>query len=65
MQPIKSKYSTDAVEAFKKFLRKKSMPAEVWFDQGTEFSGEFRKIFTSKKIEIYSTRSETKAAVAE
>ena len=65
MQPMKSKYSTDAVSAFKKMLRKKSMPAKVWVDQGTEFSGEFRKFCTDKKIKIYSTRSETKAAVAE
>ena len=46
-------------------LRKKSMPAKAWVDQGTEFSGEFRKFCTDKKIKIYSTRSETKAAVAE
>ena len=65
VQPMKSKYSTDAVVAFKKMLRKKSMPAKVWVDQGTEFSGELRKFCTDKKIKIYSTRSETKAAVAE
>ena len=46
-------------------LRKKSMPAKVWVDQGTEFSGEFRKFCADKKIKIYSTRSETKVAVAE
>ena len=62
---MKSKYSTDAVVAFKKMLRKKCMPAKVWVDQGTEFSGEFRKYCKDKKIKIYSTRSETKAAVAE
>ena len=65
VKPMKSKYSTDAVVAFKKMLCKKSMPTEVWVDQGTEFSGEFRKFCTDKKIKIYSTRSETKAAVAE
>ena len=65
VQPMKSKYSTDAVAAFKKKLRKKSMPAKVLVDQGTEFSGEFRKFCTDKKIKIYSTRSETKAAVGE
>ena len=41
------------------------MPAKVWVDQGTEFSGEFRKFCMDKEIKIYSTRSETKAAVAE
>ena len=65
VQPMKSKYSTDAVVAFKKMLRKRSMPTKVWVDQGTEFSGQFRQFCTDKKIKIYSTRSETKAVVAE
>ena len=65
VQPMKSNYSTDAVVAFKKKLRKKSMPAKVWVDQGTEFIGELRKFCTEKKIKNYSTRSETEAAVAE
>ena len=65
VQPMKSKYSTHAVVAFKKMLSKKSMPTKIWVDQGTEFSGEFRKFCSDKKIQIYSTRSETKAAVAE
>ena len=65
VQPMKSKYSTDAVAAFKKMLRKNNIPQKVWVDQGTEFGGEFRKFCGEKKIKIYSTRSETKAAVAE
>ena len=65
VHPMKSKYSTDAVVAFKTMFRKKSMPAKVWVDQGTEFSGDFRKFCTVKKIKSYSTRSETEAAVAE
>ena len=65
VQPMKSKYSTDAVAAFKKMLRKNNIPQKVWVDQGTEFGGEFRKLCGQKKIKIYSTRSETKAAVAE
>ena len=40
VQPMKSKNSTDAVVAFKKMMRKKSMPAKVWVDQGTEFMEE-------------------------
>ena len=46
-------------------LRKNNIPQKVWVDQGTEFGGEFRKFCRQKKIRIYSTRSETKAAVAE
>ena len=34
-------------------------------DQGTEFGGEFKKFCKSKDIKIFSTRSETKAVVAE
>ena len=60
VQPMKSKYST-----FRKNVAQKSMPAKVWVDQGSEFSGELRMFCTDKKIKIYSTRSETKAAVAE
>ena len=60
VQPMKSKSSTGGVVAFKKMLRKKSMPAKVWVDHGTEFSGELRNFITDKKIKNYSTRSETK-----
>ena len=40
VQPMKSKYSTDAVVAFKKMLRKKSIPAKAWVDKGTQLSFE-------------------------
>ena len=65
VQPGKSKNSTDAVAVFKKMLRKNNIAQKVWVDQRTEFGGEFRKFCGQKKIKIYSTRSETKAAVAE
>ena len=50
VQPMESNYSTDAVVAFKRMLRRKNMSANVRVDQGTEFSGEFRKFCTDKKI---------------
>ena len=62
---MKSKYSTDAVAAFKKMLRKNNIPQKVWVDQGTEFGCKFRKFCGQKKIKINLTRSETKAALAE
>ena len=65
VQSMKSKYASDAVAAFKKILRKNTKPERVWVDQGTEFGGEFKKFCKSSDIKIYSTRSETKAAVAE
>ena len=46
-------------------ITKKSRPKENWVDQGTEFAGEFKKVCSAEGIEIYSTMSETKAAVAE
>ena len=46
-------------------LRKNSKPDRVWVDQGTELGGEFNKFCKGKVIKNYSTRSETKAAVAE
>ena len=46
-------------------MRKITMPAKVWFDQGTEFSGVYRKFCTDRKIKIYSTRNETEADVVE
>ena len=58
-------YSPEAVVAFKKTLCEKIMPAKAWVHQGTGFNGEFRKFCREKKIKIYSTRSETKSAVAE
>ena len=65
VQSMKSKYASDAVAAFKKMLRKNTKPDKVWVDQGTEFGGEFKKFCKSRDIKIYSTRSETKPAVAE
>ena len=65
VQSMKSKYASNAVAAFKKMLRKKNKPDRVWVDQGTEFGGKFKKLCKSRDIKIYSTRSETKAAIAE
>ena len=65
VQSMKSEYASDAVAAFKKMLRKNTKPDRVWVDQGTEFGGEFEIFCKNRDIKIYSTRSETKAAVAE
>ena len=65
VQSMKSKYGSDAVAAFKKMLRKNTKLDRVWVVQGTEFGIEFKKFCKSKDIKIYSTRTETKTAVAE
>ena len=49
VQPMKSKYSTDAVADFKKMLRKNNVQQKVWVDQGTEFGGQFRNKFCGQK----------------
>ena len=41
------------------------MPAKVCVDQGLEFSSGFRTFCANKKIRVYTTRSQTKAAVVE
>ena len=49
--PMKALYAKDAVEAFKKMIKKKQ-PEKVWTDKGSEFKGDFKK-FCEKKEFIY------------
>ena len=42
----------------------KSKPKKIWVDKGTEFAGASKKFCQDRKITIYSTMSETKAAYA-
>ena len=51
--------------AFLSMITKKNRPRKVWVDKGTEFAGEFKKLCKAEGIQIYSTMSETKAALAE
>ena len=44
-------------------LRTNTKPDREWVDQGAEFERELAKFCKSKDIKIYSTRSETEAAV--
>ena len=46
-------------------MTKKNRPKTIWFEKGTEFGGEFKKLCNAEGIQIYSTMSETKAAFAE
>ena len=43
----------------------KNRPKKFWVDKGTEFAGDFEKLCKAEGILIYSTMSETKAALAE
>ena len=64
VQPLKSKYATSAVEAFKQMIKTKQ-PKKVWVDKGTEFKGSFKTLCEEKDIETYTTESEKKSAFAE
>ena len=62
---MKTKDSKVFVKTFSKMITKKNRPKKIWVNQGTEFAGEFKKFCSAEGIEIYYTRSETKAAFAE
>ena len=62
---IKTKDSKETVKTVSEMITKKNWPKKIWADRGTEFGGEFKKLGSAEGIEIYSTRSETKAAFAE
>ena len=62
---MKTKDSKGTFRAFPTLITKNNHPRKIWVDKGTDFAGEFRKLFKSKGIQIYCTMSETKAALAE
>ena len=62
---MKTKDSQETVKAFSSMITKRSRPKKIWVDKGTEFAGAFEKFCTAEGIQVYSTKSETKAAFAE
>ena len=76
VEPIKVKTAHAYREALKlfdkndkspkpKICRGKHKPEKIWAVKGREFSGEFASFCSQHRIEIYSTRSETKSVLAE
>ena len=61
----KTNDSQETVKAFSSMITKRNRPKKIWVDKGTEFAGIFKKFCTAEGIQVYSTRSETKAAFAE
>ena len=61
---MKTKYATEAVQAFKKMIKYKQ-PLKVWVDDGTVFLGAFKSFCEKRGIQLYSTFSEKKSAFAE
>ena len=64
VQPLRTMYSKDCVEAFKQMITTKR-PQKVWTDKGTEFKGELKTFCENKKIHLYTTKNETKLEFAE
>ena len=62
---MKIKDSKETVRAFLNNNTKKNQPKKVWVDKGTEFAGEFEKLWKVEGRHIYITLSETKAAFVE
>ena len=62
---MKLKDSQETVKAFLTMITKRNRPRKIWVDEGTEFAGAFKKFCTAEGIQLYSTKSETKAAFAE
>ena len=62
---MKSKDSKETVRAFLSMITKKNRPKKIWVDKGTDFAGEFKKLWKAEIIQKYFTMSETKAAFAE
>ena len=62
---MKTKDSQEFVKAYSSMITKRNRPKKIWVDKGTEFAGAFKKFCTAEGIQVYSTRSETKAAFAE
>ena len=61
---LKTKYATEAAEAFKKMIKKKQ-PEKLWVVDGTDFLGLFKQLCTKRGIHLYSTFSEKMSAFAE
>ena len=64
-EELKKIISTNEPRNAPKVCTTKKFPEKIWADQGKEFAGEFAKFCKENRIEIYSTRSDTKSAVAE
>ena len=62
---MKTKDSRETVKAFSSMITKRNRPKKIGVDKGTEFAGAFKKFCAAEGIQVYSTMSETKAALAE
>ena len=64
VQPLRTMYSKDCVEAFKQMIKTKQTE-KVLTDKGTEFKENFKTFCENKEIHLYTTENETKSEYAE
>ena len=62
---MKTKASQETVQALSSMITKRNLPKNIWVDKETEFAGALKKFCAAEGIQVYSTMSETKAALAE
>ena len=62
---MKTKDSHETVKAFSSMITKNIRTKKIWVDKGTEFDGAFKKFCFVEGTQVYSTMSETKAALTE
>ena len=62
---MKTKDSKETFRAFLTMITKKNRPKKFSGDKGTEFIGEFKKLYKAEGIQFYTTISKTKAAFVE
>ena len=64
--PLKDKSAKSMIEAFKSILKEGRKPEKLWTDKGREFySDDFKDLFKSYLIELYSTENEEKSSIVE
>ena len=61
----KTQDSQETVKAFLSMITKKNRPKKIWVDKGPKFAAAFKKFCVAEGIQVYSIKSETKAAFAE
>ena len=64
MEPLKTKYATEAAEAFQKIIKNKQ-PEKVWVNDCKEFLGALKHLCNKLGIPLYGVYSEKKFAFAE
>ena len=62
---MKTRDSQETVKAFSSMITEKNRRKMIWVDKGTKIAGTVIKFCAAEWIHVYSTMSESKAALAE